>query len=235
MTFPTSNIVNTVATGGTSTRTFIEVFLPRDPTVNDISGVGGQYQIQQRWWNTLNNHEWVLVAFSSLGGVVRADWEPVAGSTTAETLTGNTGGPVGPDANNNINVIGDGISASVVGNPGTHTLTISLVGDGSFIWANKSTDFNAVAEHGYFITGNAVATLPAAPAIGDTIKFFVQGAFTLTLRANTGQFIQFATNISSSAGTQSNTASGDACELVYNSTGTQWNAGPGFVGAWNKT
>lgn len=44
------------------------------------------------------------------------------------TLTGNTGGAVGPDGGGNINVIGDGTTASVAGNAGTNTLTISVAG-----------------------------------------------------------------------------------------------------------
>ncbi len=233
MTFPTSNIANTVATGGTSTRPFIEIFLPRDPTSSDLNGNGGPYQVQQRWWNTSTNDEWVLTGFTSSLGVVSANWEPVSGITTAETLTGNTGGPVGPDASNNINIVGNGVSVVVSGNPATNTLTID-VNDGGFLWSNQSTNFNAATNNGYFITGNATATLPASPSIGDAIQFFVQGAFTLTLQANTGQTIQFASVSSSSAGTFSNTASGDACEIVYNTTGTQWNS-IDFTGAWNHT
>lgn len=208
------------------------------------------------------------------------------------SLTGNSGGPVFPTGNN-VNTVGTG-SISVVGNPGTSTLTTQLtgltnhsllVGAGTatitnlgvatngqlpigsagadpvlatltagtgititngagsitiattaagFAWSDKSTAFNAAAENGYFIIGSCTATLPASPNNGDTIKFFVDGAFTLTIQANTGQTIKFATSVSSSAGTQANTASGDACELVYRSTDTQWNC-VSFVGAWNKT
>lgn len=50
------------------------------------------------------------------------------GPAVVETLTGNTGGAVGPDGSNNINVVGDGTTATVAGNPGTHTLTISTAG-----------------------------------------------------------------------------------------------------------
>lgn len=40
--------------------------------------------------------------------------------------TGNTGGAVGPDGANNLNVLGDsGSNLTVTGNPGTNTLTIS--------------------------------------------------------------------------------------------------------------
>ncbi len=50
--------------------------------------------------------------------------------TIVETLTGNSGGPVGPDGSNNINVVGDGTTIDVVGTPGTNTLTISAIGTG---------------------------------------------------------------------------------------------------------
>lgn len=45
--------------------------------------------------------------------------------TVVITLTGNTGGPVGPDGAGNIDVVGDGSTVTVAGNPGTNTLTIS--------------------------------------------------------------------------------------------------------------
>lgn len=48
------------------------------------------------------------------------------GGGTVTTLTGNTGGAVGPTAGN-INVVGSGVIA-VAGNPGTSTLTISASG-----------------------------------------------------------------------------------------------------------
>jgi len=52
----------------------------------------------------------------------------LADNTTAggdiETLTGDTGGAVGPDGANNVNILG-GTGIDVAGNPGTNTLTIS--------------------------------------------------------------------------------------------------------------
>jgi hypothetical protein len=46
------------------------------------------------------------------------------GGGPVSTLTGNTGGAVGPDGASNINVIGSG-AITVTGNAGTHTLTIT--------------------------------------------------------------------------------------------------------------
>ena len=50
------------------------------------------------------------------------------GGTPIETITGNSGGPVGPDGANNINVLGDTTTINIVGNPGTNTLTVSTTG-----------------------------------------------------------------------------------------------------------
>ena len=47
------------------------------------------------------------------------------GTGFIETLTGNTGGAVGPDGADNINVVGSG-SITIAGNAGTNTLTASL-------------------------------------------------------------------------------------------------------------
>ncbi len=69
-----------------------------------------------------------------------------------ETLTGNSGGAVGPTGGN-INVLGDTTTIDIVGNPGTSTLTVSLTGGtdgqvpiaataGSPTWASVSAGQN---------------------------------------------------------------------------------------------
>lgn len=62
-----------------------------------------------------NQATWVLISSGSAGDVL--------------TLTGNSGGPVSPAAGN-INVVGDGATINIVGNPGTNTLTVSTIGTG---------------------------------------------------------------------------------------------------------
>ena len=48
------------------------------------------------------------------------------GNPTVETVTGNTGGPVGPDASHNLNLLGNNSSGiNIVGNPATNTLTVT--------------------------------------------------------------------------------------------------------------
>lgn len=109
--------------GTTSSNPFINVYSIRDPTINDIN-----YPIQKRWINFSQTKEWILENFNSTSGFPLANWVLLAsGSSLAITLTGNTGGPVSPTGNN-INVVGDGITATINGNPGTSTLTVSVIG-----------------------------------------------------------------------------------------------------------
>lgn len=53
-------------------------------------------------------------------------------STSAETLTGDTGSAVGPDPSLNINIVG-GSEIAVDGNPGTNTLTINSTSIPEFV------------------------------------------------------------------------------------------------------
>lgn len=62
-----------------------------------------------------------------------------------ETLTGNAGGAVGPTGGN-INVVGDGTTISITGNPGTSTLTASFIG---------TTDITITGDTGGAQTGNS--------------------------------------------------------------------------------
>jgi len=116
---------------------------------------------------------------------------------------------------------------------GANTLNMDVVAAG-IVWSDKSTDFNADVNNGYFITGSCIATLPATPANGSRISFIVDGSFVVTITANTGQTIKISSNTSSSAGTQFNTADGDTVTLIYRSTNTRWIA-ESFVGGWNFT
>jgi len=101
-------------------------------------------------------------------------------------------------------------------------------------WVDQNSSFSALARTGYFIYGTCTATLPGSPLQGDTISFVVDGAFTLTIRAVGTQTIQIASNVSSAAGTQVNTATGDTVTLVYRASDTKWLA-QSFVGGWNFT
>lgn len=110
--------------------------------------------------------------------------------TAVETLTGNSGGPVGPDGANNINVVGTGV-ITVVGNPGTNTLTITPSGD--------------IASS--FITNPATGT--ATPAAG-VLTFAGAGGVTVTAGGSTvtidGAAISAGTITGNTGGPQGQTA-----------------------------
>jgi len=152
---PTSNSLYPVANGITSSSPFIEVFMTRDPTTSDTL-----YPVQKRWFNSLTNHEWILVGFTASNGVIYANWQDITagGGTVTETLTGNSGGPVNPLANN-INVVGDGTSINVVGNPGTHTLTISAVSGGVVVETLTTQDSTVVVPTAGNINLNGAGSL----------------------------------------------------------------------------
>lgn len=57
---------------------------------------------------------------------------------TVDTLTGNSGGAVGPDVMNNINILG-GTGIVTSGNPGTNTITISATGVTTFNYTLVNT------------------------------------------------------------------------------------------------
>ncbi len=152
------------------------------------------------------------------------------GSGTVQFLQGNSGGDVGPNVSGEIFIVGTG-GVNVTGTPLTNTLTISVSASG-ISWSDKAASFAAAASNGYFVTATATATLPASPSQGDTIEFNVVAATTLTVQANTGQFIRIGNSISAAAGTSVNTMIGDSLVLIYRSASTTWQA-QNSMGGWN--
>lgn len=112
---------------------------------------------------------------------------------------------------------------------------VTLVG-GGFTWNDVSGAFSPLKNNGYFVTGTATGTLPAAPAQGDTIKFFVDHATQdLTIDAPGTQIIRFGSTVSAAGGTAVSTAQGDSVELTYRASDTCWCAIGGFTGNWTIT
>ena len=109
-----------VSVGSASTNPFITVFNTRNPTSADVN-----YQVQQRWYNTSNQSEWMLISFSTVSAITLANWLQISVTNTGgETLTGNTGGAISPTSNN-INTLGAG-SITIAGSGST--LTTELTG-----------------------------------------------------------------------------------------------------------
>lgn len=156
----------------------------------------------------------------SQAGIINMGGSGGAGSPI-ETLTGNSGGAV-PPTGNNVNVVGGG-GVVVTGNPGTSTLTITATQQ-AFTWSDQATSFSAIAENGYFVTGIATATMPATPAEGDTIVFYVTTTAILTIQAAGTQVMQLGPTASAAGGHCASTAAaaGNSITFSYRTTGTTW-------------
>lgn len=164
------------------------------------------------------------------GGTVSAGTTPVSTSGSGSTLTTNV-------------QISQAISAADATKIGlsnfdstsfavSATGFVTLIG-GGFTWADVSGAFSPLKENGYFVTATATGTLPASPAQGDTIKFFVDSASQfLTIKASGTQLIRFGSLASSAGGTAISTLQGDSVELIYRASDTQWCAIAGFTGTW---
>lgn len=88
----------------------------------DPTTANNTFNVPTIWSNTATPTVWILLA-KPLGV---ANWMAIGnGKSSVYFLSGNSGGPVGVDASNNINIVGDGTTVDVIGTPLTNTLTIS--------------------------------------------------------------------------------------------------------------
>lgn len=99
-----------------------------DPLRDPVSGVNGdfrQFQIFDVWINDLADRAWIMVDRTVDSGT----WVQMGagGGSGILTITGSSGGAIGPDGANNINLLG-GTNVTVVGNAGLNTLTVTLGG-----------------------------------------------------------------------------------------------------------
>lgn len=105
------------------------------------------------------------------------------------TITGNTGGPVGPDITGNINVLGSG-NISVDGNPATNTETITLVGttNHSLQLGNATGSLTSlgVATNGQIPIGSTGADPVLATLTAGSNITITNGAGSISIAANTG-------------------------------------------------
>lgn len=138
-------------------------------------------------------------------------------------IEGNVGGPVPPDAGNVIFLLGSG-NLSVVGNPGTNTLTITDTGITA--WNKISASQTLAVNNGYFCTGGATLSLllPATSNVGDTIDVCLVGSTGWTITQGAGQQIKMG-NLSSTVGvggSLSSTQQGDTITMVCLTTNLTW-------------
>ncbi len=139
-----------------------------------------------------------------------------SGGASVLTLTGDTGGPVGPTLGN-INILGGG-GIDVNGNAGTSTLTISVSGSG-ISWNEVTATSASMAVNSGYVANNAglvTLTLPATAAFGDVIQVVGKGAGLWSIAQNAGQTIHFGATSSTTgvAGSVSSTLQYDCVEMV---------------------
>lgn len=145
-----------------------------------------------------------------------------SGSGFVATLTGNSGGPIGPDGSDNINIVGSG-SVSVAGSG--NTLTISDAG-AFFSWSVIAANQMAVTQEGYFTNGGSrvEVQLPAGSAVGDTFKIFDYGGNGWKVTQGPGQqiFIGSSATTSGASGYLQSFLVGDGVELVCVVANANW-------------
>lgn len=145
-------------------------------------------------------------------------------SSNVQTLTGNTGGAVGPTANN-INIIGTG-GASVAGNPGSSTLTISVSGSG-MSWNEVTGTSASMAINSGYVANNAglvTLTLPATAAFGSVIQVSGKGSGGWLIAQPAGVSINFGASVTTTGvtGSLASTLRYDTVELLCVTQDTQW-------------
>ena len=195
----------------------------RNPTINDKN-----FALGTLWMN--NNSPYDLFFLANLNQGI-ATWVPISTSSsgTVDTLTGNTGGPV-PALAGNINVVGDNIGITGVGNPGTNTITFSLIGggpainviDGNSGFAEGTTILLVTAtEKTLLFKGNDAATMVLNTTDGTGNVSYGLGAFISGTGASSNNTIVGSLaggNITSGA---NNVIIGTAAAVAY--TGTESN------------
>jgi hypothetical protein len=134
-----------------------------------------------------------------------------------QTLTGDAGGAILPDAFANLNIKGDG-NIIVTGTPLTNTLTLSLATTPSGLtWSREAgAAVNAAVNHGYVNTnvGLTTFTLPVVAALGTVIAIMGESAGGWKIGQRAGQNIQMGA-VSTTAGIGGYLSSTNQYDVVY--------------------
>lgn len=164
-------------------------FRNRPPTQYDV-----QNYTEGDWWMdesaTGINRVWMLVSTegdaTSRGPL--AQWVQFSGSNL-QFLQGNTGGQVGPDGNGVINVIGDGTTIAIAGNPGTNTLTTSVTQNFAATYTTDDANFAVPVAYNLNVFGGTGITTSSS---GDTVTISATGG-TGTVTGLEGDNLDIAT------------------------------------------
>lgn len=177
-------------------------FEQRPPTQFDIN-----YSVGDLWLDqsaTPEPEAWILVSLAGNGSIPGelAHWIRFTGAFgNVDTLTGDTGGPVPPDGNGNINTLGTANRITTTGNPATNTITWDI---GGTVAASFPTDsgtavpaanvLNIIADNANLECGSSVlftgagntVTLHVTDSDSNTIIGKNAGNLTLTASGSTG-------------------------------------------------
>lgn len=171
-------------------------FESHDPTIYNSQN----YSEGDFWLNISNKNLWYL---ASLAGTMQskgliADWVLLSNATgTVLSLTSNTGGAVFPLVGN-INVVGDSVGITGVGNPATNTITLSLVGGGAAVTGLKADDGLTATPLAGIINaltaasaGNTTDNLISDAATANTVTFRLKNSINQpnTVDINTGVYL----------------------------------------------
>ena len=129
-----------------------------------------------------------------------------------ETLTGNSGGAVGPDGAGNVDVVGAG-PISVTGSPGTNTLTIDSSGGLPLTFTEDSGSAAPAADNINILGGTGISTTGA----GDTVTVDAAATVALTYVEDTGSAMAAANSLNILGGTGVST-SGAGDTVTINAT-----------------
>ncbi len=190
-------------------RTFV---FDRPPTSDDFKA----FKISDLWIHRSPSSTppygyFVLVDKPSQSAV----WLDIGGSQSGDIqfITGNTGGPIPPDGNSNLNLLGaNGISTSGSGNDITITTSSS-----GFGWTvDTTTPISVNIGEGHISNGGAqiVYNLPSTASVGDGFAFMDLLGNGFQINAAASQTIRVGNQITSVAGSITSTAAGDAIFLV---------------------
>jgi len=132
-------------TGTVSTGPLTTVLSIKDPTTYDFN-----YPIKQRWINTTSESEFILIGFSNVTGKTLATWIPLGSGESIETITGNSGGAIGPDSSHNINLITSNSTPKILGSGHSLTLDFGLINlllgsNGSITTGGENTGYGLAA------------------------------------------------------------------------------------------
>lgn len=218
------------------------LLMNQDPTSSDWQN----FIVGDIWINENGNPTPASPRIWMLGSISHriATWILIAsGAGDVSTLTGNTtlGGPPMPvpPLLGNINVVGDGTTINVDGNPATHTLTISAIGTGlvqRFVTDNGTAtpiagviDIFAQPQAGSSVTFSAatnVIRLNTSDALGNTIIGNSAGNPGISGGTNTAVG---TTSLNALTSGTTNTAIGWASQLFVDSGSANTSCGTGCL------